>query len=495
MLFSSRFRPLAGSLAVALFAGCEPAPTPDPDPGPDPDVACDAAFPSAPDGAGEIVYVAAQCIEAQADGTKAHPFVRVADALAHAGDGATILVSAGEYKENLTLTRPATIVGSSDPANPESATLSLQAADDDAIRVVDTDAVLIGVRIQGAQGTGVRLEGGSVRIEGSVIEDTQPGRDGEPGVGVAALQSGTLTLLRSRVSGTSGTGVLVAEASATITESEVRDSGGYGIVLDRTVNEAHISDTTVSGSVGTGIRAVSSSVLIDRSTVSGTLEDEFETADGILSYEAYDAQGEPLGPAGVTVRDSVLSGNGRTGILCADGTDTVVLQGNTVSDNGLLGTSVFEYVAGVWLQNDVAADPASEIRDNTISGNNLAGIFLIGDTHGILVQENTVSGTLLDDLYWDTAGDGISLSYGASAQLSGNIVTGSARIGIMVNMASEVGTEITNNTIENGADWGIVLQEQPALVVIGNTFSGNASGDMTSVPAGTYASPDRPMDL
>jgi parallel beta-helix repeat protein len=488
MLFSSRSRPLAGSLAIALLAGCEGAP------GPDPDVPCGATFPSAPDGAGEIVYVAAQCLEADANGTEAHPFVRIGDALAHAGDAATILVASGTYTENLEITRPVTIVGSSDPASPDSATLSLQAVEDTAIRVTDTDAVLIGVRVEAARGVGVLLEGGTLRLAGSVVQDTQSGSDGLPGIGVLSGMSGMLTLQDTWVTGTSGTGVLVSGAAATITGSEVRDSAGNGISLDRATGEVHISDTTVSGSVGTGIRVASSRALIEQSTVSGTLGDENHAGEGILSYEAYGPEGDSFGLADLIVRGSVISGNGRTGILSSSGTRTVLLQDNTISDNGLPGTSVFEYMAGIWLQIDAGSDPASEISGNTISGNKLAGIFMFGETYGIPVVDNTVSGTLIDNLSGSPVGDGISLVGGASALLQDNLVTASGRFGIMVDAAPAEATEISYNTIENNAEYGIVLQDQAWIATDTNTFGGNASGDVAEVTADTYTNPDRPLD-
>lgn len=494
MLSFFRSRHLAGSVAIALLAGCEGAP-PKPEPEPD-DVPCGATFPSLPDGAGEVVYVAAQCLEAEATGTEAHPFVRISDAIEKAKGGATILVAAGEYTENLDISRPVTIVGSSDPKDPDSAALSLQAPEETAIRVTGTDAVLIGVRVEGARGTAVRLEGGSLRLEGSAIEDTVSGSAGLPAVAVLARASGTLVLQSTWVTGTSGTGVLVSGASGSFAGVEVRDSIGVGIALETALGEVIVTDTTVSGSVGAGVRVSSSRVVIDGSTVTGTTADGDDNADGILSLEGTGVAGASLGPSDLTVRGSVLSGNGRTGILCGGGTRTVVLQDNTISDNGLPGTSVYKYMAGLWLQSGAGADPSSEISGNTISGNKLAGIFMFGETYGIPVVGNTVSGTLPDTAFGDPLGDGIGLAGGASARLQDNTVTGSGRFGIMIDGSPAATTEISGNSVENSAQYGIVLQNLAGVIATdGNTFSGNPSGDVTSVPAGTYGNPDRPLPL
>lgn len=499
MSFSSRSsRPclVAGSLALVLLAGCEGHPGSPPDP----DVPCGAAYPTAPEGSGEIVYVAAQCLESEAAGTAAHPFVRISDALEHAADGATILVSAGTYAENLTLARPVTIVGSSNPDDPGDATLLLEAPEETPVAISGAGVTLIGVRIEGAKGTGVEVDGGSATLWGSVVTGTQPGAGALPATGVLVRGGGALTLRATEVTGTAGTGVLVSEASAAITGSEVRDSLGYGIALDRAASEVTISDTTVWGSTGAGVRVESSRVVIDGSTIANTAVDtadgEGAAADGVLSLEASGADGSGLGPSDLTVRDSVVTGNGRTGILCGGGTRTVVLQGNTISDNGLPGTSVFKYVAGVWLQSGAAEDPSSEIRGNSVTGNKLAGIFMFGETHGIPIVDNTVSGTLPEDAFGSVVGDGIGLAGGASAHIEGNTVTGSGRIGVMIESAPASATEVTGNTIEDSAEYGLTFQGQvEAIPQAGNTFSGNAGGDVADVPAGTYGNPDRPIPL
>lgn len=496
MSFSRSCR-IGAPLAFVLLAGCEGTS------GPfdlHPDVPCGAPFPAAPDGAGEIVYVAAQCLEAEANGTATHPYVRITDALAQAGDGATILVSAGQYKENLTLARPVTIVGSSNPASPDDAALQLEAEKDTAITVTAAGVTLIGVRIEGARGAGVAIDGGSATLWGSAVSGTQPGADGLQAAGVLVRGSGSLTLQSSAITGTAGTGVLVSEASASVTGSEVRDSLGFGMLVDRAVGDVTVSDSTVWGSTGAGIRVESSSVVIDASTIAstapdgGSVADGDAAADGILSMEAQGADGSGLGASSVTVRGSVITGNGRTGVLCAGGTDTVILQGNTISDNGLPGSAVFEYMGGIWLQSGACGDPASEVSDNQITGNKLAGILLFGETHGVLVENNEVSGTLPEVSFGSVVGDGISLLGGASARLSGNVVSQSGRFGIMVETAPAAKTEISGNTLQNSAEYGIVLQGQAETIgVDGNTFSGNASGDVADVPAGTYGNPDRPL--
>src|SRR5262249_20219533 len=158
-------------------------------------------------------------------------------------------------------------------------------------------------------------------------------------------------------------------------------------------------------------------------------------------------------------------------------TRTVQLRNNTISNNGLPGTIEYEYMAGIWLQTNVASDPTSEISGNKISGNKLAGIFMFGETHGISVVGNTVSGTLVDKLGGNPVGDGIGLVGGASAHLTDNIVSSSGRFGIMVEPApvAMAMTAISGNTIQDSAAYGVVLQGDIVIATDGNTFSGNLS--------------------
>lgn len=494
MSFLSRSRSLAGCAAVALLAACESPPDVQTD------NPCGATFPAPPEGSGEVLYVAAQCQEAEATGTEAHPFVRISDALEEAGEGATIVVSGGEYAENLTITRAVTIVGSSSLSSPGDTTLSLKAPDDNAVVVQSAGVALIGLRIEGARGTGVLVDGGEATLSGSIVSDTQTGSDGLAATGVL-VRGGGVKVNSTWVTGTAGTGILVLEAGATVSDSEVRDSLGPGIHVERAISEVAISSTTLSGNAGSGVRSRGSTVVIDDSSITGTLvagstDDGTAAADGVLSYDAQDAEGNVLSPANLTVRGSTISGNGRAGILCGSGTRAVVIQDSTISDNGLPGTSVFKYVAGIWLQSGTGDDPVSEISGNTVSGNRLAGIFLFGGTYSIPVTGNTVTGTLLEITYGVSIGDGIGLAGGASARLDGNVVTGSARFGIMIDGASPTSTEVTGNTIQNSAEYGIVLQGLDGQIPVGtNTFTGNASGDTAEVPGGTYGNPDRPLPL
>lgn len=485
-LSSRRF---IGWLGFVFLAGCDGAPDSDPP--------CSAEYPDAPDGAGEIVHVAAQCPEAGALGTADHPFTKIGDALAEAGDGAVLLVAGGEYEENLTLTRPVHIVGSSDAADPDAAGVVVKAPADTAVVVKAPDVTISGVRIEGAHVVGLRSDGGSVTLSGSVVAGTLAGSDAKFGIGVLATGDGGIILQNSRVSGSASTGVLVSGANAIILQSEVRDNGGAGVLLEHAAGEVKLEGVQVVGNTGLGVGVLSSRAIILQSEVKDTLANVDGLADGILATDISDG-GVDLGPSHLTVKDTTLSGNARTGILCNGQTRTIILQNNKVQDNGLAEAS--RIVAGIWLQNGVGGEAGNEISGNTVSGNKFVGIHLMGETQGIILQNNTVSGTLLGEVFSGpdmvSIGDGISLFGGASAHILGNTVTGNGRFGLMLDGAPGAETEISGNTIQDNDQYGIILQnEADTIATEANTFGGNASGDVSSVPAGTYDVADQQLTL
>ena len=120
-----------------------------------------------------------------------------------------------------------------------------------------------------------------------------------------------------------------------------------------------------------------------------------------------------------------------------------------------------------------------------MSGSKYAGIGMMGDTHGIILQNNTVSGTTVGavtlgiDLV-DIA-DGLSLFDGASASIKDNVVSENGRFGIALDGADGAQTELSGNTITHNDEYGIILQNQAVEPdVTANDFDGNGVGDTTS---------------
>lgn len=469
-----------GSLGLVV-AACDGAPV-------ETDTPCEATYPSAPDGAGEIVYVAGQCPESGALGTAEHPFHTVSAALQKAGDGATLLVAAGHYAENLTISRPVTIVGSSAPDDPESAEMILEAPLDTAVLVSAPGVSLIGIQIVSPRVVGVRVNAGSATISGSRIDSVKVDAQGKFGFGVLATGDSAIILQNSLISASGGAGILAQDSGAIILQSKILDSGANGVRLEHAVGEVKLEGVQILRSKGIGLAALSSRAIILQSEIRDTGFDADGLGDGVLATDIASG-GASLGPSDITMKDTTVSGSARAGVLCNGQTRTIILQNNHINDNG--SPDLQHATAGIWLQRGAGGELANEISGNEISGNRFVGVHMMGETHGIILQNNVISGTLKGTVFAGvdqvSIGDGVSLKGGASARITGNQIKQNDRFGVIADGAPGAQTEIGANTIVDNGEYGIILQDEADTIATDtNTFSGNGSGDVDTVPAGTY---------
>lgn len=155
---------------------------------------------------------------AQGDGTPARPWTTIADALAHAADGDLIVVSAGEYAENVRITRPVQLVG----VCPERTIVSGVAANQAAI-VVEAGGSGSRLRALGISGAGAGLQllgADDVEVRGLIVQDTAgPGIElvmVDPTARPAVLVEETL------VDRALGVGILAGGFALTVQRSSVR---------------------------------------------------------------------------------------------------------------------------------------------------------------------------------------------------------------------------------------------------------------------------------
>ena len=151
----------------------------------------DCSYPAAPPGAGEIVHVCAGAEDG--DGSADEPYGSISEGIAAAGSGATILIAAGAYAENVAINKSLTLVGSSDPSTAAAAAAVVEAPAPYAIRIEGEHSVTLqGLRIVQPSGAGIWASNGAeVVIEGTAVQGA-----GEPfGYGVLAM--GTSLELRS----------------------------------------------------------------------------------------------------------------------------------------------------------------------------------------------------------------------------------------------------------------------------------------------------------
>ncbi|MEO7330547.1 MAG: right-handed parallel beta-helix repeat-containing protein [Minicystis sp.] len=450
------------------------------------------SYPAVPVGAVGLIHVSGACAADGADGSPEHPFATIGAAVATAGKGDAVLIAPGTYAENVTINDDLFLIGSSSGVDAGQAQAVIKAPASLAIVVLGGTKVLIrGLVISQPIGAGINVAKGSVTIEGTRISGASPDDLGKFGYGVVASGGSAIILQHSAVIGSASAGVLVSDSGAIILQNQIDDNAGGGLRLEHATGEVTIQGNTLSGNHLHGIGVLSSRAIILQNTIKDSVAAVDQGGDGILVSALVGQGGASLGPASISADGNTVTGAARVGILCAGEAAGIILQNNTVGSCG----AVAPFGAGIWLQGGAGADPTSLIKGNQLDQNRFVGLGLSGDTHGIILQNNTVSGTLLGSTFVGASevsiGDGLSLSRGASAAIGGNTFTGNGRFGAILDGASAAGTSVENNVFQDNDQYGIILQNQPGMVSLGsNTFMGNTLGDSADVSAGTYAVQD-----
>jgi parallel beta-helix repeat protein len=448
-------------------------------------------YPPAPDGASGVLHVSTGCPSSDADGSAEHPYPTITAALQKSAKGDTLLVAPGTYEENVTIDHDITIVGPTTPGNAgDAAGIILQAPAPDAVVVnAGATATLTGFHVKGAQGIGVLAKGGTANVSASKIEGTTVDAR-KNGYGATSSANGAIILQDVGISGCALIGVYVTGATATIDKCDISHNKGSGIRLDQASADVTISGNTLTGNGDFAVGVFSSGAIILQNHIADTVAADLKMGDGIVANGISDKNGMYLGDSHVNAHDNVITNSARVGVLMSAGASGIILQKNTVS--GSAASAAFG--AGIWLQAGAGGAMGNTLDGNILTGNKFAGIGLSGDTHGIILQNNQVSGTTLGSTIVDLSevqiGDGISLFKGASALLKGNKSTQNGRFGMILDgEAGGSATTIEGNTLTDNDQYGIILQNQPATMpTIGaNTVMGNKVGDTLTVGASMTA--------
>ncbi len=148
------------------------------------------------------------------------------------------------------------------------------------------------------------------------------------------------------------------------------------------------------------------------------------------------ARGVTLSDAMVVVA-STVEDNGRLGI--GGGGRGVVVADDTVTGNGVgAGRKGFE-AGGIKTVGDGVT-----IAGDTVSRNGGTGIWTDGDAEGVVVRDDTVTGNLT----------GIHIEISSAVSVTGDTVTGNAKVGILVTGSSRV--TVTGDTVADDGG-GILL--------------------------------------
>lgn len=387
------------------------------------------------------------------DGSDAHPFATIGDALATLPLGGAVLVAAGVYRERVQLRGPVALVGAG-------AGRTRLVAPDDALAgpvvLLDGEGAIlrdltvtggeVGILVRGAghaivdvslwrqRGEGLRAEGAELKLTESEVVGTGDGRTGR---GVHAIDSRLEA--RSLVFRDAGRRQLHVEGGTAVV-SDVDFARAGLTALSVTANghlEAH--RVRIEGAGGAAIYAARSTLLVDNSAIRD------------CEYGITAAVG-----SSVVLSDNEIASY-RQAAISLVGTTGLVLR------NAIYGGGETGGIAIVSSHGDL------ELRDNQLRSPGPVGVTMYGST--VRIVGNRISGARTDSQ--GEFGAGI-FAQQSDVQLLGNVLTGNAGPGIALHLST--GRIVENESVENGGD-GLVVMDGSTAEVSGNRLDRNlASG-------------------
>ncbi len=321
------------------------------------------------------------------DGSMSAPFTTIAEAVAVAAAGDTIVVAAGTYAEAVVLPdgvslrgacASTTIIESSmGPLN----TGIVTAGEGSSVSDLTLRGGRPGLRVDGVSTRAARLrieanQIGIPVIDGGVLDAEEiaiVGTTGDPGAGFFMIRASSATLDRVHVedSHTFGIGVGDLDSSLEIRRSVIRDT-------------AALADDTLG--VGIAVNGPATT-LVEACEVSGSVAGGISGQDG----------------ASVTIRDTVI-------------------RDTAASTDGLLGSAI------------IASRRATVIVERSLFTRNTgAGLSLLGLGTDFEARDLVIANTMGNGLGGeDEAGIGIVVGEGSTASLERTLVDGAAGLGISV---------------------------------------------------------------
>ena len=320
------------------------------------------------------------------DGTAAHPFNTIQEAVNAATDGDTVKVAAGTYRETVTLSAKglsllggypgganyAATPGDFDDAHRDWNANATTIDGEDARRCVYLDAA-------GGEISGFTITRGRASTSSSAWPDHLGG-------GIACFNSSAPTIASNNItscSGWIGAGIGCYQSAPTIAANvfggDQAQSNGGGIYC-KDNSPATIEGNTFSGcsaGSGGGVMLVATSATISGNTFTSNYGQAYGGA--ILCYD-----GSSPTISGNTISDNTTSGQGAA-IAC------ITLSSPTITGNMITGNTAASYAGALWCQGDCS--PA--LTNNVIAGNsagNCGGALFLYTRSSPTLTNNTLVG-------------------------------------------------------------------------------------------------------
>jgi Right handed beta helix region/Protein of unknown function (DUF1565) len=307
------------------------------------------------------------------DGSKAKPYTSITAALQAAGQGGHVAVAAGQYDEDVALSKQVKLEGRC--AKLVTIKGQKSGAFDAAVKITASGSFVRGVAVSGP-GMGIYVTGAGVQatVDTAVVSGT--GR-----FGVGADLGAKLTLSDTTVVGSTGLGVYVDGADATLQRVAVRATKpdptygdlGYGVAVSylsayNIPATLKVVDSVIDENLSVGVFIAAASAALEGTVVRKT-QPAASTKDGGIGVAVYTTP-KQQGP--LTLKESLLAGNRTAGLQLLDAAATVersVIQ-DTESQGDILGVGI--------LVERKASSSVLTLRESLLTNNRTAGLLVRG---------------------------------------------------------------------------------------------------------------------
>ena len=347
---------------------------------------------------------------------------------------------------------------------------------------IDVDATTIARNVGAAV-----LAGGSgaiVTLNGCLLLDTAPDRNGNKGVGVDASDGAIVTLAGSRIEGSTGWGLVLSGGDTLVSLTDVSITGtlaergienGFGILAQGGARLTG-SDVELAGNMGAGLVVTGRNTTVELDGLS--VVDTKEWTDGTSGFGIDVSDGGHL-----ALRTGVVARNQGLGLKVREHDTVATLDGVRIEHtrsnaSGLLGHGV-----------EVEEGATLVASGCSLLANHAVGLVVADPGSSVVYTGGVIEGTLPDAQ--DSFGYGIQVNTGATLQLADTEIAENYRAGVLVT-GEGTRVEMQATTIRDtacGVDGsggvGLEVREGAVLTAWDTVLSGNRGASVLVSSEGT----------
>jgi hypothetical protein len=310
-----------------------------------------------------------------------------------------------------------------------------------------SEASVLSSLVAGNRGSGAAIGASTLVVADSGVRDSRSDEPGKGGCGILAWDQAQVSVESSLVAGNQACGLGLAGSTLVVDRSVVRDTEALeNGKLGRGITALEGSDVSILSSLVADNRETGVSVFASKLAMAGSV-----VRDTLADPSGYFGRGiEAREGASVSVRSSLLAGNGDAGILAYAA--TLVLAGSVVRDTKAGATG--EFGMGVM----ASGGASSAVLGSSIEGNKTVGVAAGNAGTVESLRYCLVSGTGpggLPEAGSAAFGDGVASIFFAQMDVRQSVLRGNARSGAAYDHST--GSFVGN--VVAGNKWALVTQD------------------------------------